>query len=66
MCKESAEAANEERRRVGLCLTCRHIRKQDTKRGAVFYRCALADEDDRFMRYPPMPVSRCDGFAAED
>jgi hypothetical protein len=47
---------------IGLCGRCVHIRAQDTKRGAVFYRCARADEDDRFMRYPPIPIVRCLGF----
>ena len=47
---------------IGLCGRCRSVRAQETKRGAVFYRCARADEDERFMRYPPIPVLRCEGF----
>ncbi len=27
-----------------------------------FIRCGLADSDERFPRYPPLPVLRCSGF----
>jgi hypothetical protein len=27
-----------------------------------FLRCGLADSDERFPRYPPLPVLRCAGF----
>jgi hypothetical protein len=27
-----------------------------------FVRCGLADTDQRFPRYPPLPVRQCDGF----
>ena len=47
---------------VGLCANCRFMREQGTKRGAVFFRCARADEDETFKRYPPIPVLRCRGF----
>jgi hypothetical protein len=51
---------------TGLCADCRSLRVKCTKRGAVFFRCARADEDDRFMRYPPIPVIKCCGFDALD
>ena len=47
---------------VGLCSECRHARVQRNPRGNHFWRCALADADERFLRYPPLPVRRCDGF----
>jgi hypothetical protein len=50
---------------IGLCVNCLHLRSQQTRRGAVFYRCARADDDDRFMRYPPVPVRRCLGFETD-
>ena len=46
---------------IGLCATCRHRREQASRRGSVFYRCARADEDEAFVRYPPLPVLRCRG-----
>jgi hypothetical protein len=51
----------EDRRAAGLCGTCLHARLQKNARGGVFWRCALADRDPRFMRYPPLPVLRCEG-----
>ena len=47
---------------VGLCSVCRFVKKQDTKRGAVFYRCGRADQDPSFMKYPPIPIGQCRGF----
>ena len=47
---------------VGLCSLCRHVKRQDTKRGAIFYRCGRADDDPGFPKYPPIPVARCRGF----
>jgi len=32
------------------------------RRGSTFYRCGRAETDDRFVRYPPLPVLRCSGF----
>ena len=50
---------------IGLCARCRRVRVQSTKRGSVFYRCALADENDAYPRYPPLPVRQCRGFEPE-
>ncbi len=50
------------RERVGLCASCRFMLEQGTKRGAVFFRCARADEDETFKRYPAIPVLHCRGF----
>lgn len=46
----------------GLCARCRFAAAQRNRRGSVFWRCRRADSDDRFRRYPPLPVTRCDGF----
>ncbi|HYK83329.1 MAG TPA: hypothetical protein VEU55_09315 [Gemmatimonadales bacterium] len=47
---------------VGLCLTCRWMRRVVTRRGSIFFRCSRAETDPRFVRYPPLPVLRCGGF----
>jgi glycine cleavage system transcriptional repressor len=47
----------------GLCGSCREARVQESARGARFWRCLLADRDDRFRRYPPLPVRACPGYA---
>jgi hypothetical protein len=50
---------------AGLCATCRWMRIVTNRRGSVFYRCALADTDPRFVRYPPLPVLECSGYEKE-
>ncbi len=50
---------------VGLCATCRWMRTVTNRRGSVFYRCTLADTDPHFVRYPPLPVLTCSGYAQE-
>lgn len=48
--------------RIGSCARCEWIRVQQTNRGSVFYRCARADEDETYLRYPLLPVRGCRGF----
>ena len=47
---------------VGLCSGCRHAARQESDRGAVFWRCLRAERDTDFRRYPPLPVERCPGY----
>ncbi|HVO22551.1 MAG TPA: hypothetical protein VMW56_02870 [Candidatus Margulisiibacteriota bacterium] len=47
---------------VGLCAQCQHCRIGGNARGSTFYRCALADIDSSFTRYPRLPVLRCSGY----
>jgi hypothetical protein len=47
---------------AGLCASCRWARTVTNRRGSVFYRCALAGTDPRFVRYPPLPVLKCSGY----
>ncbi len=47
---------------AGLCARCRHAMAQENRRGSTFWRCRRAETDPRFRRYPPLPVTRCDGF----
>lgn len=46
---------------AGLCAACDHLRLLASKT-SVFVRCALAEEDPRFPRYPPLPVLACAGY----
>lgn len=46
----------------GLCARCRHARVKRSARGSRFWRCARADGDPRYRRYPPLPVTACPGF----
>jgi hypothetical protein len=49
--------------RAGLCDRCVNVHIIENRRGSRFYRCRLADVDPAFVRYPPLPVLFCVGFA---
>ena len=51
-----------ERARVGLCLTCRWARRVTNRRGSTFYRCARAETDSAYARYPALPRHSCAGY----
>ena len=46
----------------GLCASCANVKRVESARGSVFYRCLLADRDERFAKYPRLPVSTCAGY----
>ena len=48
----------------GLCLTCRHAKLNQTRRGTAYLRCGRSAWDDRLVRYPRLPVIECAGFEA--
>jgi hypothetical protein len=47
---------------AGLCDSCRHQRLVPNTRGSVFSLCERSRTDDRYPRYPPIPVLACPGF----
>ena len=53
----------DEEERVGLCATCAHVRRVDHPRGGnPYWLCGLAETDDRFRKFPPLPVRSCAGY----
>ena len=48
----------------GLCGTCVYAARNPTRRGTTYWRCTRARWDDRLVRYPPLPVVECVGYAA--
>jgi hypothetical protein len=48
--------------RVGLCQSCRWMRRVTTSRGSVFYLCRRAETDARYSRYPALPRLACAGY----
>ena len=51
---------------VGLCSACTFVRRVESRRGSVFYRCERSAEDPRYPKYPPLPVLTCPGFVVMD
>ncbi len=49
---------------AGLCESCQHARRVDSARGSTFILCRKSETDARFVKYPGLPVWRCEGFAA--
>jgi hypothetical protein len=50
----------------GMCLTCRHAKLNETRRGTAYLRCGRSAWDDRLVRYPRLPVGDCAGFEARE
>ena len=47
---------------VGLCASCRHMRRIESDRGSIFYLCELSKIDPLFPKYPRLPVLSCTGY----
>ena len=50
------------RRDVGLCARCQHGIVQRSAKGSEFWRCGAAEQDERLLRYPPLPVRACPAY----
>ena len=50
----------------GMCGDCRYALVKETHRGTAYLRCGRAAWDDRLVKYPRLPVTNCEGFAAVD
>jgi hypothetical protein len=48
--------------KAGLCDSCRHQKLVRTTRGSTFSMCLRSRTDERFPKYPRLPVERCSGY----
>lgn len=46
---------------AGLCTSCVHCRMIRTRR-STFYMCRRSFHDERFPKYPRLPVVHCIGY----
>jgi len=60
--KQVEKALGDVEMQVGLCASCRHVKRLSTKGGAVVYLCMLSASDPRFSKYPRLPVTACMGY----
>ena len=51
---------------VGLCTDCRFMRRITSDRGSIFYLCERSATDERFPKYPRLPVLRCVGYESAE
>lgn len=47
---------------AGLCDSCRHQKIVKSGRGSRFSMCLLSKTDERFPKYPRLPVRECAGY----
>lgn len=48
--------------KAGLCETCRHQKLIRNTRGSTFSMCERSKIDERYPKYPRLPVERCPGW----
>ena len=48
--------------RAGLCDSCVHQKLIRNTRGSTFSLCERSKTDNRFPKYPRLPVARCAGY----
>ena len=49
-------------RNVGLCSSCRWLRRVKTVREQQFYLCQRSVADPAYPKYPALPVLTCRGW----
>jgi hypothetical protein len=47
---------------AGQCAACDHAQRLRARGGSVIYLCGLSKTDNRFEKYPRLPVSGCRGY----
>ena len=47
---------------IGLCTTCTWQKVIRSGRGSTFSMCRRHFEDERFPKYPRLPVTACPGY----
>jgi hypothetical protein len=47
---------------AGLCDSCRNQKIIKSGRGSLFSMCLLSKTDERFPKYPRLPVRECPGY----
>jgi hypothetical protein len=48
--------------KAGLCDSCRHQKIIRSGRGSEFSMCERSKTDERFAKYPRLPVLECPGY----
>jgi len=48
--------------KAGLCDSCLHQKVIKSGRGSRFSMCLRSKTDDRFPKYPRLPVRECSGY----
>ena len=54
--------AKREQLQFGLCADCSYHREIVSGKGSRFLYCLRAESDDRYSKYPRLPVLHCAGY----
>lgn len=46
----------------GLCADCAWVKRIRTSRGSEFWKCGRSEIDEKFPKYPRVPVTACTGY----
>ena len=49
---------------IGLCDDCQHTKEVVSGKGSRFFYCRRSETDERYAKYPALPVRRCGGYEA--
>ena len=49
-----------------LCEACHRMREVITPKGSRFLLCELSKTSSEYLKYPPQPVIRCDGYQSRE
>jgi hypothetical protein len=52
--------------KAGLCDSCRHQKIVRSGRGSEFSMCLRSKTEERFPKYPRLPVLECPGYDRRD
>jgi hypothetical protein len=50
--------------KAGLCDSCLHQKLIRNTRGSTFSMCLRSRTDERYPKYPRLPVASCSGYEA--
>jgi GrpB-like predicted nucleotidyltransferase (UPF0157 family) len=59
------ESVADQRAAAGFCADCAHARGIESARGSTFILCELSASDERFPKYPRLPVLACEGYSSK-
>jgi hypothetical protein len=47
---------------IGLCADCQYKREVVSGKGSRFFYCRRSETDERYAKYPALPVRHCDSY----
>jgi hypothetical protein len=61
-----SDVSVEELAKVGLCTRCKQAKRVVSSKNSTFWLCQRSRIDERYSKYPRLPVVRCAGHEHGD